>query len=391
MQKWSEYVELLKQAEPLIDQTTAPVDEQLRADMYRQFAMGLSQAYFLTFMMDPRYPEFIPFENSAFLAQPNPDGIYHACFLDGAGTYKITGERGNCVVAGFATGKKIFGLQDEWGQGFDNYDVDSLDIDADGKFEVIFSEHKPEGWTGNWLYLNPEVDFLMLRQFHYNWGRDVDMRVAVERLDPMPPRPRMSPEEVSAKLTQVMHYPRRLTTTALLSMRRPHDEGFINKAHLHNFQDLGNGDSWPQTYFEMVFDLSKSPDDVLVLETDLPQNVKYWNVQVIDGLWNQVDILYRQSSLNGATAKVDTDGKFRAVLCAKDPGYANWLDTGDHPYGMLIGRWYKADSHPVPDIKVMKRSELEAYLGDRSPRISAEDRAAAMRERLIGSQLRRKW
>lgn len=389
MLKWSEYVELLKPAEALLDQTTAPVSEQLRADMYRQFGMSMAQAYFLTFQTTGDYPEFIPFENSAFMCQPNPDAVYYVSHVSGDGVYRIVGERGNAIVAGFATGNRMFGLEDQPGRGFDNYDVDNLDIGPDGAFEVIFSQTRPEGWTGNWCYLHPEADFILLRQFNYHWGRDVDMRVAIERLDPMPPRPRMSPDEVHRHLEKQMRYVTRLTQTAMGAVRRPHDQGHVNRMHLHNFQEMGNGESWPQAYFETVFELGA--DEALVLETQLPESVLYWNVQVIDGLWNQVDILYRQSSLNGATAKVDPDGKFRAVLCATDPGYANWLDTGDHPYGMLIGRWYRASDHPTPDVKRMKLADVAGYLGDRSPRITPEERKAALRERLIGSQLRRKW
>ena len=54
----------------------------------------------------------------------NPDAVYYLARIDGAGTYRIVGERGNAVVAGFATGNKMFGLHDEWGKGFNNYDVD---------------------------------------------------------------------------------------------------------------------------------------------------------------------------------------------------------------------------------------------------------------------------
>ena len=389
MRGWSEYVDILKQAEQLIGQTTAPMDEQLRAEMLRQFAMGLSQGYFLIFQTDPDYPEFVPFENSAFMCQPNPDAVYYYTRVDGAGTYRVTGERGNAVVAGFATGCRVFGTSEDMGKGFGNYDVDSLDIAPDGTFEVIFSADRPAGHTGNWLRLDPEADFILLRQFNYHWGRDTDMRVAIERLDPMPPRPRLSPEATDARLEQFMHYARRLTRTALGAMRRPHDGGFINRFHLHNFQDMGNGEDWPQSYFETVFSLEA--DEAMVIETELPEQVHYWNTQVIDGLWNQVEILYRQSSLNGATAKIDTDGKYRAVLCGTDPGFANWLDTGDHRYGLLIGRWYRASSHPTPECRVMKLADVAAYLGDRSPRITPEQRRADMRERLIGSQLRRKW
>ena len=390
MLEWNEYVDLLKPAAQLLDQTTAPVDEQLRAEMCRQFAMAMSQSYFLIFMADAEFPEFMPFENSVFMCQPNPDGVYYVARIDGAGTYKVVGERGNAVVAGFATGNKMFGLADEWGKGFHNYDVDNLDINPDGTFEVIFSQEKPKSWDGNWLYLHPQADFILLRQFNYHWGREVDMRIAIERLDQRSlTRPRMSADTTDKLLQQFMKYARRLTHTAVAQVKRPHDQGWINKCHLNHFEDMGNGKDWPQSYYEAVFEIGL--DEALVLETDVPDECLYWNTQVIDGLWNQVDIPYRQSSLNGGTAKLSDDGKYRAVLSAKDPGYHNWLDTGDHTYGMIIGRWYRASSAPVPALTRMKLSQVEGYLGDKTPRITPKERKAQMRERLIGSQLRRKW
>ena len=41
---------------------------------------------------------------------------------------------------------------------------------------------------------------------------------------------------------------------------------------------------WPQAYFEIVFEIAE--DEALVIESELPQSRPYWNVQVIDGLWN---------------------------------------------------------------------------------------------------------
>ena len=139
----------------------------------------------------------------------------------------------------------------------------------------------------------------------------------------------------------------------------------------------------------MVFDIA--PDDALVIESELPETRTYWNVQVIDGLWNQVEIPYRQSSLNGHTAKVDADGKFRAVLSHQDPGYHNWLDTGGNTYGMLIGRWYRCSSTPTPQVTRVKFADLASHLGDASPRASTVEREAQLRQRLIGNQMRRKW
>jgi len=58
---------------------------------------------------------------------------------------------------------------------------------------------------------------------------------------------------------------------------------------------------------------------------------------------------------------------------------------------MLIGRWYRCSSHPTPSLTRMKLADVAAHLGDRSPRITPEARKAALRERLIGAQLRRRW
>lgn len=391
MKPWAEYVDLLKPAGDILDETTGPVNEQLRADLYRQFSMNLSQAYFLLMMADPRWPEFIPFENSAFLLQPNPDSIYYVASVEGSGIYRIVGERGNSPVAGFATGNKLFGTNGvQPGKGFGNFDLDDLTLNADGRFSVIFSAERPVGYAGDWLLLHAEADFILLRQFSYDWGNERDVRLAIERLDPpAAPRARMTPDELDVRLRKVFAYTADVSRVGMAAVRRPHDGGFINKMHIHTFEDMGNGNDWPQAYFEMVHQTAH--DEALVIESELPETRTYWNVQVIDGLWNQVDVPYRQSSLNGHTAKVDPDGKFRAVLAHTDPCYYNWLDTGGSTYGMLIGRWYRCSSTPTPQITKMKLADVAGYLGDRSQRATPDERAAQLRQRLIGNQLRKKW
>jgi Protein of unknown function (DUF1214) len=390
MLNWNDYTDLLKSAADVIEQATAPVDEQLRAELYRQFAMNLSQGYLLIFQTSAAYPEFVPFENSAFLAQPNPDGVYYYTQVSGSGSYRVTGERGNAVVAGFATGNRIIGMSDKPGKGFDNYDIDDLEISSDGRFEVIFSADRPEGFHGNWLYLNPDSDYILVRQFNYDWGRDIDMRNAIERLDPVPVKSRQSPEATDRMLTDLFSgYVRNLSRVCIGQVKRAHDNALVNKVALQNFQHLGNGKDWPQAYWEALYEISD--DEPLVIETDLPEQRHYWNVQVIDGLWNQAEVLYRQTSLNGLTARIDSDGKFRAILSRQDPGFANWLDTADHKYGMLIGRWYRCSSFPTPTVTRMKIADVPDYLRGRRDRATPEGRKAVLRERLIGAQLRRRW
>jgi hypothetical protein len=162
MEIWDRYVDLLKPAGELIAKTRAPDDPQMQADLCRQFAMNLSQGYFLLCQSTPEHPDWAPFENSVFLLQPNPDAVYWYAPVTGDGVYRISGDRGNAPVVGFATGKVMIGMGDPPGPGFGNYDADMLEIAPDGSFEVIFSNERPAGYDGDWLHLHPEARFILV-------------------------------------------------------------------------------------------------------------------------------------------------------------------------------------------------------------------------------------
>lgn len=390
MKLWNEYVDLLRPAGELIAKTWAPDSSQLQADLCRQLAMNLSQGYFLYCQATTAHPDFAPFENSVFLLQPNPDAVYHYAPVAGDGVYRVVGQRGTVPVAGFATGKVMIGMGLPPGPGYDNYDLDDLTLAKDGSFEVLFSAERPADHRGDWRRLHPEARFLMLRQFSYDWGGEQDVRVAIERLDTPPLKPRLTPADIDQQLRALFGtYVGCLTQTALGAVGRVQAGGWVNSFHLHDFQDLGNSASWPQAYYECVYEIA--PDEALILETALPAKPHYWNVQVVDALWNQVELVHRQSSLNGHQAELDPDGKFRAVLSLEDPGVANWLDAGGHTRGMLIGRWYRCSSHPTPSLTKVKLADLRRHLPDSVPSITPAQRTTRLRQRRIGAQLRRRW
>lgn len=386
---WQEYLDLAKNAAELEQLLWDPADEEMRAALYRQFAMNLSQGYFLYFQADPAYPDWSPFENSVFLAQPNPDAVYHYSAIDGDGIYRITGQRGTVPVMGFATAKNCLGMAEPPGPGFNNYDADELQLNADGTFEVIFSSERPTGYEGDWLYLHPETQFIVARQFSYDWGHEIDARLAIERLDVLSLKPPMDAATVDQRLRALFgQYVRGLSRICVGYMQNIRGrEG--EQMKLQTFTELGNGDDWPQAYYDGIYELE--PDEAMILETDMPDQHVYWNVQVIDALWNQVELVHRQSSLNGHQARLDDDGKFRAVLSPQDPGVPNWLDTGGALKGMLIGRWYRCSAHPTPSLTKVKLSELRQHLPSTTPTVTPSDRVEILRHRRIGAQLRRRW
>jgi hypothetical protein len=58
---------------------------------------------------------------------------------------------------------------------------------------------------------------------------------------------------------------------------------------------------------------------------------------------------------------------------------------------MLIGRWYRCSTQPLPQVTKVKFAELDRHLPDSIAKLSAVERDELLRQRRIGAQLRRKW
>ena len=384
---WTEYVNLLAASGELNALTPDPGNDQLRAELYRQLAMNVSLAYFMYFQSDAATPDWNPFLNSVFMLQPNPDDVYVNAYVDSTGTYRIVGERGTARILSMSMGRAAMGTADRPGPSLRYVDFDDdLQLGPNGEIDVLLSRERPAGYAGNWIELHPDADYLLLRMRSYDWGNERDPRVAIERLDGPPVRPRMPKEEIDRRLREVLGgFPRRLSAMWLNYLKLQEQKGLTNKLELVDF----GGAVGSQWYWQGYFDFA--PGEAVILETELPETRRYWNVQLNDELWNAVEYIYRQSSLNGHQARVDSDGRFRAVISLEDPGVHNWLDPGETLRGLLVGRWLGCSSNPLPTLKRVPLQEVRKHLPADTPVITTEERAAQLRARRIGGQLRRRW
>jgi hypothetical protein len=386
--RWGELTDLLKSAEELLSLTWSPGSEQQRAELYQQLLMNLSLGYFLYFQADPDHPDWSPFLNSVFLLQPNPDDTYLLARISGEGTYRISGERGSVYMLTFVTGAGMMGLAASPGKGFDQYDAEDLQLAPDGTFEVVLSCERPAGYSGNWWSLDPRADYILTRQRSYNWGAERDARLAIERIDHFVRKSRRAPAAIVGDIRELLSgFTPRLTKKWLQFQNALRERGMINKFEFANFGDIGA--IRVQHYWQCVFELQ--PHEALILDTGIPKVCRYWNLQLNDPLFNTIEYLYAQSSLNGHQARLDADGRFRAVLALEDPGVPNWLDTGGFLQGTIMGRWYASDTQPLPVISRVPLSEVRAHLPPDTPRVTREARELQIRARVRGGQLRRRW
>lgn len=386
----AEFFGLLGDLQLAIDQiaeTWQPDDPNYRADICRQTLASLSYSYFAYFHATPEHPDWAPLWNPVFTLQPNPDDIYIYSPIRGDLTYRVSGNRGTVHILSFTTQKGMSGMVDApCGPDYHN-DIDDgdLTIGADGNFSVIFSAQRPSGYTGDWAPIHPEADGMTLRYRSYDWANERDPQLSIECLDPVAPKPRLTPQQIETRIREMAKFPARKTKNYFAMQN-----GIRDRVGINVFEPVRYAGVLPkQIYLPAVFEFAN--DEALILETELPEKRRYWNFQLNDPYFNAIEYVYRLSSTNGAMAKVSSDGKFRAVLSLQDPGVPNWLDTAGYTQGTIYGRWFECSSTPTPTLKRVKLDELRNYLPDDTPVIEPEERAEELRKRIRACQRRRRW
>lgn len=360
-------------------------DPQFRAEIYRKLYSTIAHGFFGAVYADPAHPDFIPYFCSAFnYLVANPDDVYYGTPVDGDGSYRITGYRGSVlyVDVGIGSGTLVPEGRGAFGQTMGTYYLDDLTLGEDGFFDVLLSNARPEGYDGDWWEMDPRTTYVLVRQVSYDWLNEEDARMAIERLD-RPAAKRMAPaDEIQARLRQVGEW---AESWAKIWIGRVDD--LVNELRLLDLDDLGGVAD--QAYWEGSYLLDD--DEALIIETDMPKEVRYWNVQVGDPLWQATDYINCQTNLNGVTATLDGDGKFRAVVAHADPGVANWLDTAGYRKGYIFGRWTHCSDYPHPTIAKVALADVRDHLPGDTPTVSADEREESLRLRRRGAQLRRRW
>jgi len=375
----------LEEAVAQLKNTWRPDDPAYRADVYRQTMMSASYSYFAYFHATAEHPDWAPLWNPVYTLQPNPDDIYLYSPIRSDLSYRVSGSRGTVRNLIFVTQYGLSGMNDM----YDCCDVNSIDADdfevaRDGNFEILFSAVRPEGYRGNWAPLGPRANVMFVRYRSWDWVNEVDPRISIECLDPVPPKPRLTPDEIISRIKEMAAFPGRAARD-FYTMQN------AIKAHVgvNQFDPVRLAGLTKQVYWPAVFELDE--DEALIIETELPQRRPYWNIQLNDPYFNAVEYVYRLSSFNGHTAYISQDGKLRAVIALTDPAVPNWLDPAGYREGTIYGRWYDCDSNPTPVIKRVKLAELRDHLPSDTPLVTSERRAEQLRQRVRAAQRRRRW
>jgi hypothetical protein len=291
-----------------------------------------------------------------------PDCIYTRAVLRGGESYRLFGNRGTARYVGLQTMNGIAATANEL--------VDELDVDGDGNFEVVLS---PDERPGNWMRIEGDHPTLTVRHFFYDWDTEVASSLHIERLgdaadsngDSLDPAAAVSRQLVA--LGDFVHD--NLAFFLQFGAAAP-PNGFLPPI---DRTDIGAAaENRP-----VIGRWELQPDEALIVEVEPPEGI-YWSFSIGNPWWETIHYGRHQSSLNAHQAAADSDGVVRVVLCERDPGVANWLDTAGHSNGPIILRCVRTKTAPTPSTRVVPFDQVHAELPPDTTTVGAEERASIL-------------
>jgi Protein of unknown function (DUF1214) len=386
-QLWDQCLDEMRSAGRFIDTSIVPADsDDMAAEAVDYLLMTLASAYVLMTRSDPDYPEFLPWVGHVFnYGAPNPDATYYYTTIDGNGSYRIAGNRNTVHWVNFLTGYDFWGFEETPGKSFPSKNLDDFDINPDGSFEILLSNTRPAGYSGNWMALLPETNYFVVRQFTYK-PDEVDARMAIERLDKTTTPKLHDRATTEARINKVIAH---LKTS---SKAWPSFPGWLKPYPANSFHEFplkGTGEAEGQNYLETLYEIPA--DQALIIEFKMPQPCFYWNIQIDDRLWRTLEYVNRHTSFNGHTDRADSDGTVRIVVAHQDPGVANWVDTCGIEQGHILLRFQGVDGKPDLPTKRVPFGEINQHLPADTKRVTAPEREQALNEWRMARQMRRSW
>ncbi|MFP6665592.1 MAG: hypothetical protein VCC00_15475 [Deltaproteobacteria bacterium] len=448
---WDEMIGQLELARDCIDvpeKMPAPASDRLLAEGYRYLAGYMHTAVERAFHDDPMRPQFrnalSPITRATI---DNADAIYFYTAIDGRQSYLLRGEIGDSRhwrgAAPAATGRKaphylIFeasqgALAGDTGELTElipgtkaqtgRMDSSTIEVGADGSFEILFAPERPSDWQGNFVSthrrvgkphpVDPEIgldrfaDYISGRQIFLDWDREDAIHLEIARVGGEGEVSEIySWQRAAAELRRcgaTAHNQIRFWNAFWTILMGTYGErpgtlpgiGFKrNEFNQMNVAGLATGGGMSTNlYAGTIAELEQG--EVLLVESEIRARPAYIGFQ-LGNLWGEsLEYANRVGSRNGFQSHIASDGRMRWVIAHEDPGIQNWVDTSGHREVFVAPRWAFSETPakedwPTVTCRKIAATELRASLPADTPEFSPEQRRAeiAIRQRHVRRRFR---
>jgi len=297
----------------------------------------------------PNFKRFVTPEKK--LLGDNPDAVYFHSLIDPNYSYLIRGNIADATYTSFTVEMGTGEGGNSTGVGATLNDTE-FEINSDGSYEIIAS---PEKQSGNWLKLPKGAGSLSTRHYY-----ERKISVADDRLHHIPlviepfkwvPAPDRVDEELLAKrIRRVARFIRESVVPPQPPDKSPQWVSTLPNQlpapKLQGNENASTGFAAVDNVYSMAPFLVK-PCEALVIRGRFPK-CRFSNVVLWNRFIQTLDYDHRTVSLNRKQTKLESDGSFKMVVAAEDPGVPNWLDSGGRALGMMFWRFLLPEEEIEP-------------------------------------------
>lgn len=321
-------------------------------------------------LRDPAFPGFHRFDDDVTKwGGPCVDFNYLRARVSAEHAYRVTGNVSGVrqIVFALAEGEMQFEQYGVFGQ----WNLSQLELGPGGELEILLAAERPEGHTGNFFPLHPDVDHLNVRVVFADWEHDALPTLRIERIgqagEAPPP---LTPAEMARRLDEAAHWIERSV---------PYWNAYVDAARAR----LGDNVIPPARQvaggvpdFQYTSGFWRlAPDEALIVECEAVDSA-YWSLHWYTlGWFESPDLANRSVSFTGASVHVDDDHVVRYVVAHSDPGVPNWVDTEGRERAMIAMRWAFLDHPaPVPTCTLVPLADVRRHLPVNHPVVDADER-----------------
>ena len=303
----------------------------------------------------------------------NPDNCYRLAGIEHGTRYRVTGSLGADRPSTVS-----FTLTANYGTSMTVQTIESheLQCDADGRFALTIDATPADG-RPNHLTTQPNVKLLFVRDSMMDWAHETPLDLRIERIGDAKADPVSLEDMILRGVQHALHDVQLyFWFQNLFSGLAP------NKLTAPEAPGGRNGGLTTQASAHVNFQLQ--PDDAAIVEYE-PAGAGYSAFQLTEWLFRSADYQTIQSSRNTSQCSVDRDGRVRLVIARRDPGVANWVDTGDRSHVLAMLRWQKmapGAKLPRAGLRMTSIKRLKEELPKETSWLSPEQRASQLAARV---------
>jgi hypothetical protein len=375
--------EAVAEAERLIEGADFVRTEQDLAEGYEYLAGSVRASLQLAFGYDLEHPLFVNSTHQySKQGLDNPDALYFHAHITDSAEYVVTGRRGTTADLSFQVMNGSYSPA-EAPDSVAAFDDRALEVAEDGTFEIRFGPAREDAPV-NYFVLAPGSAILIVREVYSDWTTEDRGELRIHRVETLG----TVPDPASMERVE-----KRYAVAAKMLVGRI--KTWFAFPEWFTYQEPVNTLTAPQvtpggltSQFSSIGHYDLGEDQALVV-TVPRADCAYQGIQIGSAWYISTDYVNHQTSLTAAQSYVDDDRMLRYVVCEKDPGIANWLETTGHSRGVMMLRWQRLSHTLGPDdgprVDVVKIGELFDVVPElAAQRVTPAEYAERIRDRQVG-------